>query len=56
MLAITLLVPNPRDAGFSTAGPPLSTHMILSRPSCSSQLTDSRPDSADSARRTSRNW
>ena len=49
MLAITLRVPNPRDAGFSTRGPPVSTHTILSRPAWSSQLTDSRPDSVDSA-------
>ena len=49
MLAITLLVPNPRDTGFSTGGPPVSTHMILRRPAWSSQLTDSRPDSVDRA-------
>ena len=49
MLAITLLVPNPRVTGFSTGGPPLSTHMILRRPAWSSQLTASRPDSPDRA-------
>ena len=49
MLAITLRVPNPRDTGFSTGGPPVSTHMILRRPAWSSQPTDSRPDSVDRA-------
>ena len=49
MLAITLRVPNPRDTGFSTGGPPVSTHMILRRPAWSSQFTDSRPDSVDRA-------
>ena len=49
MLAITLLVPNPRDTGFSTGGPPVSTHTSLRRPAWSSQFTDSRPDSADRA-------
>ena len=49
MLAITLLVPNPLDAGISTAGPPVSTHMMSRRPDLSSQLTDKRPASVDSA-------
>jgi hypothetical protein len=48
MLAITLLVPNPRDTGFSTGGPPVSTHLILRRP-WSSQSTESRPASVDRA-------
>ncbi len=44
MLAITLRVPNPRVAGFSTGGPPVSDHTIFRRLAWFSQLTCSRPD------------
>ena len=43
MLAITLLVPKPRDAGFSTGGPPDSAHTMSRTPASISQLTESRP-------------
>ena len=49
MLAITLLVPKPRDAGFSTRGPPVSTHTMSRTPASISQLTESRPVNADRA-------
>src|SRR6478735_5647403 len=49
MLAMTLLVPNPRDAGLSTRGPSLSSHTIWRTSARISHLMVRRPASVDSA-------
>src|SRR5260370_20353428 len=56
MLAITLLVPNPRDTGFSTTVPFFSSPPIPNTSASASHLIERRPDRVERAPHFAQLW